>query len=166
MASFSCLLVPPVAAKTRRLRIVAGFIDADVGQRAPRDRTSLRCHPVIATPASLFQSYALFPHMSVADNVAFGLRCSRCRRPKWRRSITEPLRLVRLDHISAIGCRGKYPRWPAASAWALARRAGVSSPLGTCLLLDEPLSNRCQTGTAKLGQTSALKAANCTSSSV
>ncbi len=84
----------------------------------------------------VFQSYALFPHLTVADNVAYGLRAQRVPKPDRRERVAEVLRLVGLEDYA-----GRRPRQLSggqqqrvAVARALATRPGV-------LLLDEPLSN-------------------------
>ncbi|WP_017793634.1 ABC transporter ATP-binding protein [Leucobacter salsicius] len=130
--SFFALLGPSGCGKTTTLRLVAGLEDPTEGRIliGGRDVTDLKPHkrPV----NTVFQSYALFPHMSILENVAFGLR---------RRKIDgatekahEALRLVELDHISdrkpAQLSGGQQQRV------ALAR-AVVNRP--ALLLLDEPL---------------------------
>ena len=130
--SFFALLGPSGCGKTTTLRLVAGLEDPSEGQIriGGADVTALKPHkrPV----NTVFQSYALFPHMSILENVAFGLR---------RRKIADPtakaheaLRLVELDHVAdrrpAQLSGGQQQRV------ALAR-AVVNRP--ALLLLDEPL---------------------------
>ncbi len=130
--SFFALLGPSGCGKTTTLRLVAGLEDPSEGKilLGGRDVTALKPHkrPV----NTVFQSYALFPHMTILENVAFGLR---------RRSIANPvgkaheaLQLVELDHIAdrkpAQLSGGQQQRV------ALAR-AVVNRP--ALLLLDEPL---------------------------
>jgi spermidine/putrescine transport system ATP-binding protein len=130
--SFFALLGPSGCGKTTTLRLVAGLEDPTEGKilLGGRDVTALKPHkrPV----NTVFQSYALFPHMTVLENVAFGLR---------RRAIGDPigkaheaLQLVELDHVAdrkpAQLSGGQQQRV------ALAR-AVVNRP--ALLLLDEPL---------------------------
>src|SRR5205807_3095488 len=84
----------------------------------------------------VFQSYALFPHLTVADNVAFGLRMRTLPQPKIATKLTEVLRLVRLE-----GLANRLPRELSGGQQqrvALARALVIEPDI---LLLDEPLSN-------------------------
>lgn len=130
--SFFALLGPSGCGKTTTLRLVAGLEDATAGQIliGGTDVTHLKPHrrPV----NTVFQSYALFPHMTVLENVAFGLRRRRVGDPLAKAH--EALKLVELDHVSdrkpAQLSGGQQQRV------ALAR-AVVNRP--ALLLLDEPL---------------------------
>jgi len=130
--SFFALLGPSGCGKTTTLRLVAGLEDPSTGKIliGGRDVTALKPHkrPV----NTVFQSYALFPHMSVLENVAFGLRRRRIGDPVAKAH--EALRLVELDHVAdrkpAQLSGGQQQRV------ALAR-AVVNRP--ALLLLDEPL---------------------------
>ena len=130
--SFFALLGPSGCGKTTTLRLVAGLEDATAGRIliGGQDVTALTPHrrPV----NTVFQSYALFPHMSVLENVAFGLR--RRRISDAAAKAHEALRLVELDHVAdrkpAQLSGGQQQRV------ALAR-AVVNRP--ALLLLDEPL---------------------------
>ena len=130
------LVGPSGCGKTTALRIVAGLIEPDAGRiliggedvtRAPVHRRNL---------GLVFQSYALFPHLSVFENVAFGLRRRGVREPELTRRVSGALELVRLE---ALG--GRYPKQLSGGQQqrvALARSV-VTEP--RVLLLDEPLSN-------------------------
>ncbi|MGO1537749.1 MAG: ABC transporter ATP-binding protein [Leucobacter sp.] len=130
--SFFALLGPSGCGKTTTLRLVAGLEDATEGKIliGGKDVTALKPHkrPV----NTVFQSYALFPHMTVLENVAFGLRRRRIGDPISKAH--EALKLVELDHVSdrkpAQLSGGQQQRV------ALAR-AVVNRP--ALLLLDEPL---------------------------
>ena len=131
--SLVALLGPSGSGKTTLLRIIAGlegpdggsvlYHDEDVTHRSPRDRNV----------GFVFQHYALFRHMTVFENVAFGLRVRRAPKSQVDSRVRELLHLVRLD-----GFAGRYPpqlsggqRQRVALARALAVEPGV-------LLLDEP----------------------------
>ena len=131
-----CLLGPSGCGKTTLLRILAGLVQPD------RGRVIIRGHDVTRTPAYdrriglVFQNYALFPHMTVRANVAFGLHARRIREPEVGQRIGRALDLLRLS-----GLEHRYPRQLSGGQQqrvALAR-ALVLEP--DVLLLDEPLSN-------------------------
>lgn len=130
--SFFALLGPSGCGKTTTLRMVAGLEDPTAGQILIGGKDVTRDKPHKRPVNTVFQSYALFPHMSILENVAFGLR---------RRKIGDPvakaheaLQLVELDHVAdrkpAQLSGGQQQRV------ALAR-AVVNRP--ALLLLDEPL---------------------------
>lgn len=130
--SFFALLGPSGCGKTTTLRLVAGLEDTTDGKVLIGGNDVSRLKPHRRPVNTVFQSYALFPHMTILENVAFGLR---------RRKVSDPLakahealRLVELDHVSdrkpAQLSGGQQQRV------ALAR-AVVNRP--ALLLLDEPL---------------------------
>src|SRR5256714_11000540 len=131
---FFSLLGPSGCGKTTTLRMVAGFERPDAG------RIVLKGNDVTDVPANrrpvnmVFQQYALFPHMSVYDNVAFGLKVKRVPRAEHRERVHEMLRVVSLEGLDRRRARqlsgGQQQRV------ALAR-ALVNRP--AALLLDEPL---------------------------
>src|SRR4051794_27945161 len=131
---FFSMLGPSGCGKTTCLRLIAGFELPTAGQ------ILIQGQPVGATPAyqrnvnTVFQSYALFPHMNVAENVAFGLQMHNVPKADITRRVQEALALVRLDQYGARRPRqlsgGQQQRV------ALAR-ALVNHP--AVLLLDEPL---------------------------
>ena len=133
---FVVLLGPSGCGKTTTLRMVAGFVEPSGGSAriGGVDITYLR--PWRRNTGMVFQSYALFPHMSVAENVAFGLEMRRLAKAEIAARAKEALRLVRLDAYAERLPRqlsgGQQQR--VALARALAIRPDV-------LLLDEPLSN-------------------------
>jgi putative spermidine/putrescine transport system ATP-binding protein len=133
---FLVLLGPSGCGKTTTLRMVAGFIEPSAGhvRLAGQDVTLLP--PWKRNAGMVFQSYALFPHMTVAQNVAFGLEMRKLPRADIERRVEEALALVRLSGYGARLPRqlsgGQQQR--VALARALAIRPDV-------LLLDEPLSN-------------------------
>jgi putative spermidine/putrescine transport system ATP-binding protein len=133
---FLVLLGPSGCGKTTTLRIIAGFIEPTSGRVLLDERDITALPPWKRNAGLVFQSYALFPHMTVAENIAFGLEMRKMPKADMTPKITEALRLVRLDHLSDRLPRqlsgGQQQR--VALARALVFRPDV-------LLLDEPLSN-------------------------
>jgi spermidine/putrescine transport system ATP-binding protein len=131
---FFSLLGPSGCGKTTTLRMIAGFETPDTGSvvLAGRDVTHV---PANRRPVNMvFQQYALFPHMSIYDNVAFGLKANGVPRAEQPARIAELLRVVSLE-----GYESRRPRQLSGGQQqrvALAR-ALVNRP--TALLLDEPL---------------------------
>src|SRR5262249_54153844 len=131
-----CLLGPSGCGKTTTLQVVAGFIVPDSGVGRIAGRGVLRQPPEQRNIGVMFQNYALFPHLSVQDNVAFGLRMRRRPAEEIRRRVGEALDLVRLGHAAA-----KQPRMLSGGEQqriAFARAIVIQPSL---LLLDEPFSN-------------------------
>jgi putative spermidine/putrescine transport system ATP-binding protein len=133
---FLVLLGPSGCGKTTTLRMVAGFIEPSAGhvRLAGQDVTLLP--PWKRNAGMVFQSYALFPHMTVAQNVAFGLEMRKLSRADIDRRVEETLALVRLG-----GYGGRLPRQLSGGQQqrvALARALAIRPDV---LLLDEPLSN-------------------------
>ena len=133
---FFALLGPSGCGKTTTLRIAAGLETPDSGTVAFDGRDVTHLAPEKRNAAMVFQSYALFPHMSVFENVAFGLRARKMPRAELAARVEESLALVQL---AGMGKRdvtelsgGQQQRV------ALARALAVHPRI---LLLDEPLSN-------------------------
>ena len=129
---FVCLLGPSGCGKTTLLRQIAGLDVPDSGHIVMDGRDITLLPPAQRDYGIVFQSYALFPNLSVADNIAYGL--GGARRDKARR-VAELLALIGLDGIA-----GKYPAQLSGGQQqrvALARALATSPSL---LLLDEPLS--------------------------
>jgi sulfate transport system ATP-binding protein len=129
----TALLGPSGSGKSTVLRIIAGLEEADGGSVWLDGKDASRLPPQARNVGFVFQSYALFKHMTVADNVAYGLRVRRRPRADTAARVKELLALVQLDVYAA-----RYPsqlsggqRQRVAVARALAPRPGV-------LLLDEP----------------------------
>ena len=94
------LLGPSGCGKTTLLRMVAGFEVPDKG-RIVIDGVDVTATPPYARPVNMmFQSYALFPHMSVADNIAFGLRQERMDRRRLASRVDEMLALVQMSNYA------------------------------------------------------------------
>jgi spermidine/putrescine transport system ATP-binding protein len=131
---FFSLLGPSGCGKTTTLRMIAGFVEPDAGRILLQDRDVTRVPPNRRPVNMVFQQYALFPHMSVYDNVAFGLSVKHVPRREHRPRIEELLRVVSLE-----GYERRRPRQLSGGQQqrvALAR-ALVNRP--AALLLDEPL---------------------------
>jgi ABC-type Fe3+/spermidine/putrescine transport system ATPase subunit len=133
---FLSLLGPSGCGKSTVLRMVAGLVEPDAGQivLAGEDITAVPVHR--RNLGLVFQSYALFPHMTVFENVAFGLRRRGVAEGELRPRVERMLELVRLGPLGA-----RHPRELSGGQQqrvALAR-ALVTEP--RVLLLDEPLSN-------------------------
>ncbi len=131
---FLAILGPSGSGKTTTLRIVGGFIAPDSGriELAGRDVTHLR--PNQRDVNTVFQSYALFPHMTVEDNVAYGLKVKRISRAERRARTEEALGLVQLSQASK--------RRPAELSGGMQQRVALARALinrPSVLLLDEPL---------------------------
>ena len=130
--SFFALLGPSGCGKTTTLRLVAGLEQPTSGRILIGGKDVTDVKPFKRPVNTVFQSYALFPHMTVLENVAFGLR--RRRIPDALVKAHEALRLVELDHLSAR--RPQQLSGGQQQRVALAR-AVVNRP--ALLLLDEPL---------------------------
>ncbi|MDP3618425.1 MAG: ATP-binding cassette domain-containing protein, partial [Ramlibacter sp.] len=132
---FVCFLGPSGCGKTTLLRIIAGLEVQTAGEVWQGGRDISRLPPAERDYGIVFQSYALFPNLSVADNVAYGLVNRRTPRADIARRVSELVKLVGLP-----GSEGKYPAQLSGGQQqriALARALATSPGL---LLLDEPLS--------------------------
>src|SRR5436309_4134050 len=132
---FFSLLGPSGCGKTTTLRLIAGFEQPTTGRVMIRgvDVAGLTTYRRIVT--TVFQSYALFPHLSVSDNVAYGLRQRHISRTEIRRRVQEALEMVRLVGVEA--------RRPSELSGGQQQRVALARALvnrPTVLLLDEPLS--------------------------
>jgi putative spermidine/putrescine transport system ATP-binding protein len=133
---FVSLLGPSGCGKTTTLRCIAGFERPDSGRILFGARDVTGALPEKRDIGMVFQSYALFPHMTVAENLGFGLEARKVAPEERKRRIGEVLSMVRLE-----GYEGRFPRELSGGQQqrvALAR-ALVIEP--SVLLLDEPLAN-------------------------
>ena len=132
---FFTLLGPSGCGKTTLLRLIAGFEHPDSGQIQLYERDITFLPPYERPVNTVFQNYALFPHMTVAQNVSFGLEMLRKPKAQIKDTVDSILRLVRMDELADRRTSeisgGQQQR--VALARALAPRPKV-------LLLDEPLS--------------------------
>jgi ABC-type Fe3+/spermidine/putrescine transport system ATPase subunit len=135
----TAILGPSGCGKTTLLRTIAGFVTADDGViRFDGDAVSAR-PPQERGTAMVFQSYALWPHMTVFDNVAYGLRLKRVPAAAVRARVREALELVEIGDVEEIARRK-----PAALSGGQQQRVALARALVVeprVLLLDEPLSN-------------------------
>jgi spermidine/putrescine ABC transporter ATP-binding subunit len=131
---FFTLLGPSGCGKTTMLRSVAGFVVPDAGDVWIDGARVNDVPPHRRRVGMVFQHYALFPHRTVAQNVAFGLRMQQVARPEIARRVAEALALVQLP-----GHGDRYPRQLSGGEQqrVAVARALVTRP--TVLLLDEPL---------------------------
>src|SRR6185295_12759752 len=133
---FISFLGPSGCGKTTTLQMIAGFLDPSRGAIRLEGRDLTAIHPAKRGLGIVFQSYALFPHMTAAENVSFGLEMRRVPRAERAERVRATLAMVGL-----AGYEDRYPRRMSGGQQqrvALAR-ALVIRP--TVLLLDEPLSN-------------------------
>jgi putative spermidine/putrescine transport system ATP-binding protein len=133
---FVSLLGPSGCGKTTTLQMIAGFADVSAGCITLDGRDITRAKPNSRGLGIVFQSYALFPHMTVHDNVSFGLEMRRVPKNERAERVKAALALVHLEAHA-----GRYPRELSGGQRqrvALARALVIEPPV---LLLDEPLSN-------------------------
>jgi ABC-type Fe3+/spermidine/putrescine transport system ATPase subunit len=131
---FLAVLGPSGSGKTTTMRIVGGFVRPDSGSVEISGRNVVDEPPFRRDVNTVFQSYALFPHMSVEDNVGYGLRRRGVGRSERRRRVAEMLELVRLSHVPR--------RRPAELSGGMQQRVALARALAgrpSVLLLDEPL---------------------------
>jgi putative spermidine/putrescine transport system ATP-binding protein len=133
---FIALLGPSGCGKTTTLQMIAGFVEPTGGRIMLEGRDLTAMKPAQRGLGVVFQSYALFPHMTAAENVAFGLEMQGVEKAERARRVTEALALVGLSALAE-----RYPRRMSGGQQqrvALARALVVRPRI---LLLDEPLSN-------------------------
>lgn len=133
---FFALLGPSGCGKTTTLRVIAGLEVPTSGEVYVRGRTITDVPPHKRNVGMVFQDYALFPHMTVFDNIAFGLRMKHWSKPKIGPRVEELLELIRLPEIS-----GRYPNQLSGGQQQRVALARALAPEPAVLLLDEPLSN-------------------------
>ena len=119
---FVTLLGPSGCGKTTTLRMIAGFVEPDSGEIRIGAAEVTRLPPNKRDIGMVFQSYGLFPHLTVEDNVAYGLRMRRVPAAERRRRVEEALGLVQLPasrgaipDSSAAGSSSAWP-WPGRSS--------------------------------------------------
>ncbi|WP_312451009.1 ABC transporter ATP-binding protein [Comamonas sp.] len=133
---FVSLLGPSGCGKTTTLQMIAGFLDPSQGRIVLDGKDITQLRPEQRGMGVVFQSYALFPHMTVEQNISFGLEMRKLSRDVMQKRIQDALALVRLHGLGA-----RYPRELSGGQRqrvAIARALAIQPEV---LLLDEPMSN-------------------------
>ncbi len=133
---FVSLLGPSGCGKTTTLQMVAGFLEPSHGRLLLEGRDITHLRPEQRGMGVVFQSYALFPHMTVEQNVAFGLQMRKLGHAEQQKRIADTLALVRLH--------GLGHRFPKELSGGQRQRVAIARALAIqpdVLLLDEPMSN-------------------------
>lgn len=133
---FVVLLGPSGCGKTTLLRCLAGLEQVNGGRVYIGDRDVTDVPPRARGIAMVFQSYAVFPHLKVGDNIAFGLRMQKEDSEEVTRRVNEAAELLHIDQL--------LDRYPAQLSGGQRQRVAVARAIATnaeVLLMDEPLSN-------------------------
>lgn len=133
---FVSILGPSGCGKTTTLNMIAGFERPSSGQIRIRGRDQHGISPEARRIGLVFQNYALFPHMTVAQNVGFGLKMQGRPRVEIADEVTRALRSVHLE-----GFEKRYPKELSGGQQQRVAVARAIAPSPSVLLLDEPLSN-------------------------
>lgn len=131
---FLTMLGPSGCGKTTTLRMIAGFEDVTTGTIMIEGENVVNKPPYRRNVNTVFQSYALFPHMNVFDNIAFGLTEKKVNKQEIRQRVTEMLSLVQME--------GYEQRMPSQMSGGQKQRVAIARALVNrpkVLLLDEPL---------------------------
>lgn len=132
---FIAFLGPSGCGKTTTLRMIAGLTAVSEGRILFGDRDVTSMPPYLRNAGLVFQGYALFPHMTVAQNVAFGLEMRKVEKTDIDRRVMDSLKLVKLDHLAE--------RMPSQLSGGQQQRVALARAIAyepEVLLLDEPLS--------------------------
>ena len=130
------MLGPSGCGKSTTLNMIAGFLDADAGQVFIKGKDVTKTPPYKRDLGMVFQTYSLYPHMTVYDNLCFGLKLRKVSKSEQEKKVSRSLELVKMS-----GLENRYPRELSGGQRqrvAIARALVVEPEL---LLLDEPLSN-------------------------
>jgi sn-glycerol 3-phosphate transport system ATP-binding protein len=134
--TFNVLLGPSGCGKSTTLRLIAGLETADGGRIVIAGRDVTRAPPAARNISMVFQSYALFPHLTVAENILFGLRVRRIADADCR---------ARLDHVAELlGLTALLARKPSQLSGGQQQRVALGRAIineAPVCLMDEPLSN-------------------------
>ncbi|MGE1102207.1 ABC transporter ATP-binding protein [Peribacillus simplex] len=130
------LLGPSGCGKSTTLNLIAGFLDADRGEVHIKGHNVTKVPPYKRDLGMVFQTYSLFPHMTVYENLSFGLKLRKVSKAEQKKKISKALELVKMS-----GLENRYPR---ELSGGQRQRVAISRALVVepeLLLLDEPLSN-------------------------
>ena len=134
--TLNVLLGPSGCGKSTTLRLIAGLDQTDTGRILIGGRDVTRLPPAQRNVAMVFQSYALFPHLTVAENIVFGLRV---------RKVDNAVREQRLQHVAGLlGLTALLERKPAQLSGGQQQRVALGRAIiaeAPVCLMDEPLSN-------------------------
>lgn len=133
---FTVLLGPSGCGKTTLLRIVAGLEKENAGEIRIGDKVVNKMAPRKRNIAMVFQNYAVFPHMSVYNNVAFGLKMRKVAKAQVKQKTEQAMELMHIETLAK--------RYPAQLSGGQRQRVAVARALAcepAVLLMDEPLSN-------------------------
>jgi len=133
---FLVLVGPSGCGKTTTLRLLAGLEEVTRGRIYIGDRDVTEIPPKDRNIAMVFQSYALYPHMNVYDNIAFGLRMRKVPKPEIERRVREAARMLEIEHL--------LDRKPRQLSGGQRQRVAVARAIvrdPAVFLFDEPLSN-------------------------
>lgn len=133
---FFTLLGPSGCGKTTLLRMIIGFNSIEGGQIKVDDRVVNDIPPNKRNMGMVFQNYAIFPHMSVKENVAFGLKMRKLPENQIEKQVDEILKIVKIDHLK--------DRMPVKLSGGQQQRVALARAIvihPEVLLMDEPLSN-------------------------
>lgn len=130
------LLGPSGCGKSTTLNLIAGFLDPDRGEVHIKGNNVTKVPPYKRDLGMVFQTYSLFPHMTVYENLSFGLKLRKVSKAEQKKKISKALELVKMS-----GLENRYPR---ELSGGQRQRVAISRALVVepeLLLLDEPLSN-------------------------
>ncbi|MGM1035044.1 MAG: ABC transporter ATP-binding protein [Bacillota bacterium] len=130
------LLGPSGCGKSTTLNLIAGFLDPDRGEVHIKGNNVTKVPPYKRDLGMVFQTYSLFPHMTVYENLSFGLKLRKIGKAEQKKKISKALELVKMS-----GLENRYPR---ELSGGQRQRVAISRALVVepeLLLLDEPLSN-------------------------
>jgi multiple sugar transport system ATP-binding protein len=133
---FMVLVGPSGCGKTTLLRTIAGLGMADEGRICIGDRDITYLPPRDRKISMVFQNYAIFPHMTVFDNIAFGLKMNKVDKPEIKKRVQEAAEMLHIE--------GMLERYPGAMSGGQRQRVAVARAIAMkseVLLMDEPLSN-------------------------